>query len=129
MPVDSETAKSFTDLGIAGAALLIVLVLIILVFTFVKSQSKSIDKLCSKIDTLVNQNATYLITNDKDQKETIHLLTQINVLLTDMQVRIVRIDDRTYSCIGQPQKIRKTIKAKVMEETKDDTTKGKEEES
>jgi uncharacterized protein YoxC len=106
MPVDANTTKSFTDLGIAGAALLIVLVLVIFVFAFMKNQTKSIDKLCSRIDNLVNQNATYLITNDKDQKETIHLLTQMNLMLTDIQIRAVRIDDRTYGCLGLPQKVR-----------------------
>lgn len=108
MPVDSSTVKSFTDLGIVGAALLIVLVIIILVFV---SQAKSIDKLCSKIDQLITHNSEetnklnqVLIANDKDQKTLLKLLANILELVSDISKRTIKIDERTFFCLGDKKK-------------------------
>lgn len=94
------TSEAWLDLGAVGAALLIVLVIVILMF---KQQSNSVDKLCTKIDDLVtsfsNTNQTLsnvIISNDKDQKEVLHKLDDMNAMMTDMQKRIVRIDVRLY---------------------------------
>ena len=93
-------AAEWLDLGAVGAVLLIVLVIIILMF---KQQSNSVDKLCTKIDALVTSFTTtnqtlsnVIISNDKDQKEVLHKLDDMNNLLTDMQKRVVRIDVRLY---------------------------------
>jgi hypothetical protein len=111
MPISESTSKSFTDLGIAGAALLIVLVLVILVFAFMRNQSKSIDKLCVRIDNLVTQNSTYLITNEKDQKEILRMLVQIAATETDIQMRVVKIDERTVynQLIEQNKRVKEEI--------------------
>lgn len=93
-------SEAWLDLGAVGAVLLIVLVIVILMF---KQQSNSVDKLCTKIDALVtsfsNTNQTLsnvIISNDKDQKEVLHKLDDMNNLLTDMHKRVVRIDVRLY---------------------------------
>lgn len=48
--MDGITPEAWLNLGIPGAALFIVLVIVISMF---KQQSKSVDKLCIKIDELV----------------------------------------------------------------------------
>lgn len=111
MPVSDSTVKSFTDLGIVGAALLIVLIVIIFMFAM---QSRSIDKLCTKIDNLITHSANQnlelnkvLLSNDKDQKTLIKLMTSILEISQDTNKRTIRIDDRTYSCIGNTPKDRR----------------------
>lgn len=119
MPISESTANLYLQLGIAGATLLILLVFIILLFKFISENKKSksgnevsrIDKLCDKIDALITSNALHtqklnevLLTNDKDQKSTIKLLDRILGSILDTQRRVVRIDDRTYRCLGNPNK-------------------------
>ncbi|MBZ9637515.1 hypothetical protein [Clostridium sp. FP1] len=114
MPVKSEIANLFLQLGIGGAALLLILVFIILLFKlFTKinfnentSQNVRIDKLCDKIDNLITSYAEntqklneVLLTNDKDQKSTLKSLEQMLELIIDVHRRVTRIDDRTNSCI------------------------------
>lgn len=93
-------ASDWLDLGAVGAVLLIVLIIIILMF---RQQSNSVDKLCTKIDALITSfsNTTQtlnnvIISNDKDQKEVLHKLDDMNSMMTDMHKRIVRIDVRLY---------------------------------
>ena len=119
MPVSGATVDKFIQLGIAGAALVVLLICIVLLFRFLADNKRSknvsdinrIDKLCDKIDALITSNAEHttklnevLLTNDKDQKTTIDLLDKILNLALDTQRRVVRIDDRTYSCIGNKNK-------------------------
>lgn len=119
MPVLNETANLYLQLGIAGATLLILLVFVILLFRLVSkintsengTQNNKIEKLCDKIDGLITSNADYtqklntvLLSNDKDQKSTLNLLDKILELVIDTQRRVSRIDDRTYSCIGNAKK-------------------------
>lgn len=119
MPIQETTANLYLQLGIAGATLLILLVIILLLFKFMtdfKSSKKQadgsrIDKLCDKIDALITSNAEHtqklnevLLTNDKDQKETLKLLEMILSPVLDMQRRVVRIDDRTYRCLGNEKR-------------------------
>ena len=114
MPVQSEIANLFLQLGIGGAALLLILVFIILLFKlFTKinfnentSQNVRIDKLCDKIDNLITSYAEntqklneVLLTNDNDQKNTSKSLEQMLELIIDVHRRVTRIDDRTNSCI------------------------------
>jgi hypothetical protein len=116
MSVQETTANLYLQLGIAGATLLILLVFIILLFKFIGDNKKSktgnetnrIDKLCDKIDALISSNAEHteklnevLLTNDKDQKTTIGLLDKILDCVLDTQRRVVRVDDRTYSCLNK----------------------------
>ena len=118
MPVNQTTSNLYLQLGIAGATLLILLVVIILLFKFMSENKKTravdsgnkIDKLCDKIDQLITSNADYskalntvLLSNDKDQKETLKLLDTILGLVMDTQRRIVRVDDRTFSCLGKEE--------------------------
>ena len=91
---------AWLNLGIPGAALFIVLVIVVSMF---KQQSKSVDKLCTKIDELVTSFSDnnlklneVIISNDRDQKEVLRKLDDMNGIMTDMQERIVRIDVRLY---------------------------------
>lgn len=102
--INDISAGSWLELGIAGAALFIVLIVVLLMF---KQQSKSVDKLCTKIDALVtsfsNNNLKLnevLISNDRDQKEILHKLTEIHEEMVDMHKRVVRIDTRMYDQIN-----------------------------
>lgn len=119
MPIQETTANLYLQLGIAGATLLILLVFIMLLFRFMsdfksskkQEDSSRIDKLCDKIDALITSNAEHtqklnevLLTNDKDQKETLKLLDMILSPVLDIQRRVVRIDDRTYRCLGNSNK-------------------------
>ena len=78
----------------------IVLIVVMLMFN---QQNKSIAKLCDKIDELVtslsnnnNKLNEVLICNDKDQKEVLRQLDDMNKEIKDMHSRIVRIDSRIY---------------------------------
>lgn len=94
------TTDGWLNLGIPGAALLIVLIVIVLIFN---QQSKSVNKLCEKIDVLVTSFSdnsvelnNVLINNDRDQKELIRQLDGMQDELKDIHKRIVRIDVRLY---------------------------------
>ena len=98
--MEGITPDAWLNLGIPGAALFIVLVIVISMF---KQQNKSVDKLCVKIDELVtsfsNNNLKLnevIISNDKDQKEVLRKLDDMNDTMNDMYKRIVRIDTRLY---------------------------------
>ncbi|APC82156.1 hypothetical protein [Clostridium botulinum] len=100
--ITETTQQLYLQLGIAGATLLILLICIVLIFKRLKdlNGSTTIEKLCSKIDDLVTINNKVLLSNDKDQKETLRLLKNLLETTTDTQKRVVRIDDRTYRCLG-----------------------------
>lgn len=98
--MEGFTPEAWLNLGIPGAAMFIVLVIVISMF---KQQSKSVDKLCIKIDELVTSFSDnnlklneVIISNDKDQKEVLRKLDDINDTINDMHKRIVRIDTRLY---------------------------------
>lgn len=98
--MEGITPEAWLNLGIPGAALFIVLVIVISMF---KQQSKSVDKLCVKIDELVTSFSDNnlklneaIISNDKDQKEFLRKLDDMNGIMNDMHKRIVRIDTRLY---------------------------------
>lgn len=98
--IEGITPEAWLNLGIPGAALFIVLVIVISMF---KQQNKSVDKLCIKIDELVTSFSDnnlklneVIISNDKDQKEFLRKLDDMNDIMNDMHKRIVRIDTRLY---------------------------------
>lgn len=98
--MEGITPDAWLNLGIPGAALFIVLVIVVSMF---KQQNKSVDKLCIKIDELVTSFSDnnlklneVIISNDKDQKEVLRKLDDMNDLMNDMHKRIVRIDTRLY---------------------------------
>lgn len=98
--MEGITPEAWLNLGIPGAALFIVLVIVISMF---KQQSKSVDKLCIKIDELVTSFSDnnlklneVIISNDKDQKEVLRKLDDMNDIMNDMHKRIIRIDTRLY---------------------------------
>ena len=98
--MEGITTEAWLNLGIPGAALFIVLVIVISMF---KQQNKSVDKLCIKIDELVTSFSDnnlklneVIISNDKDQKEVLRKLDDMNEIMNDMHKRIVRIDTRLY---------------------------------
>ena len=98
--MEGITPEAWLNLGIPGAALFIVLVIVISMF---KQQSKSVDKLCTKIDALITSFSDnnlkldeVIISNDKDQKEVLRKLDDMNGIMNDMHNRIVRVDTRLY---------------------------------
>ena len=98
--MEGITPEAWLNLGIPGAALFIVLVIVISMF---KQQNKSVDKLCIKIDELVTSFSDnnlklneVIISNDKDQKEVLRKLDDMNEIMNDMHKRIIRIDTRMY---------------------------------
>lgn len=135
MPIPEQAVKSYTDLGVVGAALLILLIFVILMFTLFKfysnqttkmitrfssvetvNQTASIEKLVTKIDQLITSNAEHtgklnevLLANDKDQKVLIRTLDKMQTSLEDILKKVVRIDDRTYSCLGNSKPDRKGV--------------------
>jgi hypothetical protein len=122
MGVSDAVATLYLQLGIAGATLLILLIFIILLFKFFTKDNKRVDKLCDKIDLLVTSYAEntkmlneVLVCNDKDQDTTIRLLESLNALALDTQKRVVRIDDRTYKCLGSPEEKNKKEEGKRHE--------------
>ena len=101
-------ADKWLNLGIPGAAMFIVLIVVMLMFN---QQSRSIAKLCDKIDELVtslsNNNSRLnevLISNDKDQKEVLRQLDDMNKEIKDMHSRVVRIDSRLYDSMHKVRK-------------------------
>jgi hypothetical protein len=119
MPVDSTMANLYIQLGIAGATLLILLVFVLLLFRFIGENKRSkntsdesrVDKLCDKIDALITSNAEHtqklnevLLSNDKDQKVLIRTLDKVQASLEEILKKVVRIDDRTYRCLGNYKK-------------------------
>jgi hypothetical protein len=119
MPVDSIMANLYIQLGIAGATLLILLVFVLLLFRFIGENERSkntsdesrVDKLSDKIDALITSNAEHtqklnevLLSNDKDQKVLIRTLDKVQASLEEILKKVVRIDDRTYSCLGNYKK-------------------------
>lgn len=98
--MEGITPEAWLNLGIPGAALFIVLVIVIFMFN---EQSKSVDKLCVKIDELVTSFSDnnlklneVIISNDKDQKEVLRKLDNMCTVMNDMHKRIVRVDARLY---------------------------------
>jgi predicted glycosyltransferase len=98
--MEGITPEAWLNLGIPGAALFIVLVIVISMF---KQQSKSVDKLCVKIDELVTSFSDnnlklneVIISNDRDQKEVLRKLDDMCDVMNDMHKRVVRIDVRLY---------------------------------
>ena len=124
MPVTDGTVNLYLQLGIAGATLLILLIFVILLFRLIGSinknesvsQSTRIDKLCDKIDSLITSYSEntqklneVLLCNDKDQKNTLELLDRILSAILDVSRRVVRIDDRTYMCLGNEKHIKEEV--------------------
>lgn len=106
--VSTLSPDAWLSLGIPGAALFIVLIVVMLMFN---QQSKSVGKLCEKIDSLVSsfsENSSKLneviITNDKDQKELIRMLGDVHSEITNMYSRVVRIDSRIYDFINNNER-------------------------
>lgn len=101
LEVLQQTSNSWLELGIAGAALFIVLILVVLMF---RQQSNSIDKLCSKIDVLVTSFSDNnlklneaILSNSRDQAETLRKLDDLTDVVNDMHKRIVRMEAKTFN--------------------------------
>lgn len=114
------SAKFFTDLGISGAALFVVIHLINKIFKYLEKRSSSedrtkgnkFDRLCEKIDHLVDsfhemtqKMSEVMLNSNRDQQDISNLLNKHTDLLIDIQKKVVRIDDRTYKCLGDERKV------------------------
>jgi hypothetical protein len=115
MEVEPMKSDAWLQLGVAGAALFIVLVFVTYLFKYITKQSNSenklqadsINRLCDKIDNLIASNGEYtqklnevLITSGKDTDAILNILKTLSQNIADVQRRVVRIDDRTYKCLG-----------------------------
>lgn len=94
--MDPLNADAWLNLGVPGAALFIIAIVIILLF---RQQSKSIDKLCTKLDDIVSSFAVnnlklneVIICNDKDQRQILIELGRMNAALQDIQRRLIKED-------------------------------------
>lgn len=90
------TPEAWLELGIAGAALFIILIVVVLMFQL---EARNVDKLCNKIDEIVTSFSEnnlklneVILTNDKDQKETLRMLSSISRAINDMHKRIIEMD-------------------------------------
>lgn len=108
MPVSEGIANGYIQLGVSGAALLIVLISTMLNSKqndrIINNSNQKVDKLCDKIDALVTTITTDIISNDKDLKSIKEKLEFISSVEVENQRRIARIDDRTFQCLGNPRK-------------------------
>ena len=109
----------WAQLGVAGAALFLLWQFINKLFIYLENRNKSdgtrennkFDRLCDKIDNLIEafhdvtqKIGEVILSNTKDQKDIVSRLNQHTNMLMDIQRRVVRIDDRTYKCLGEPKK-------------------------
>lgn len=92
------TPEAWLELGIAGAALFIILTVVVLMFQL---QARNVDKLCNKIDEIVTSFSEnnlklneVILTNDKDQKETLRMLNSISRSINDVHKRIIKMDTK-----------------------------------
>lgn len=113
-----ELAKLFLQLGVAGAALYVVIFLINKIFSYLekrgnaddKDTGKKFDRLCDKIDKLVDsfhemtqRLSEVMLNNNKDQDEIKDRLDIQHGILLEVHKKVTRIDDRTYKCLGSPE--------------------------
>ena len=96
--MDPINADAWLNLGVPGAALFIIAVVVVLLF---RQQSKSIDKLCTKLDDIVSSFATnnlklneVIIGNDRDQKQVINQIAVLQSTMQDVQCRVIGIEAR-----------------------------------
>lgn len=105
-----QVTKGYLDLGVVGASLFIIVIFIVLFMKYnnkviLKSMNGNdkVDKLCDKIDTLVQVIHTQQTESYKDNKSIIALMNRQLDTSLDIQRRVVRIDDRTFACRGNPE--------------------------
>lgn len=106
--VAGQVTKGYFDLGVVGAVLLIIVIFVVLQMVFMNKLLKkvgsdpNVDKLCTEIRSLITVINTQQTVTYKDMKSINDKLDrQLNTSL-DIQRRVVRIDDRTYACRGNP---------------------------
>lgn len=92
--------EPWLQLGVAGAGMFIVLVVVWLVFS---NQAKTVDRLCNKIDLLINESirdreelTKVLVSNDRDQRQIKSRLDSLFKYVTDIHGCITKIDTRLY---------------------------------
>lgn len=97
------SVDSWLNLGVAGAALLIILITVWLVF---RQQAKSVDRLCDKIDKLVSTwSDTSLtlrevtLTSKRDQEEIMRQLDSISRVQQEVVKKVTRIDTRIFEAL------------------------------
>lgn len=104
--------KTMVDLGVAGAALLILYQVAKMFFKYMESRgkgdSKGIDRLCAKLDNLVDSNSAVIqkmsevmLSNGKDQQQLLRILEGQQMILSDIQQKVTKIDVRTQSCLKE----------------------------
>ena len=111
---NAEVTQLWLQLGVAGATLLILLTFGILFFKFIGnynrtikgSEDNKVDKLCDKIDILVNTiaedrkaQAETRVANEKDQKLTVDLLGSLMANSNRVLEKVTRIETQTANCI------------------------------
>ncbi|SHI74769.1 hypothetical protein SAMN02745975_00518 [Geosporobacter subterraneus DSM 17957] len=116
IPVNPETVRAISEgylsLGIVGGAMLFVLIITVVALIIFGMQMKSVfttiaDKLEGVGASLQEFTKALILNtskNDSDQAETLRMLNQINDTANDIRKKVVRIDDRTYACLGNTKK-------------------------
>jgi hypothetical protein len=116
-----EIFKGCVQLGLAGVALYLVLHFGDRFFDYLKEWGKSegkdpkFDRLCDKIDKLVDSNhdmavklGEVVLSGSRDQQDIVSRLDKQTDILLDIQKRVVRVDDRTYKCIGSVKTLKES---------------------
>lgn len=116
IPINPEAVRAISEgylsLGIVGGAMLLVLIITVVAMIIFAMQLKSVfatiaDKLESVGVSLQEFTKGLILNttkNDSDQAETLRMLNQIHDISNDIRKKVVRIDDRTYKCLGNPRK-------------------------
>lgn len=89
--------KSWLQFGFGGASLYI---LWRMIEAFMKNFSAKVDKLIESNNLYTQKLTEVIITNDKDQKQTLDFLRDINNNVIDTQKRVCVIDERTRQCLS-----------------------------
>ncbi len=103
--MEQFTPEAWLDLGIAGAAMLIVFFVVVFVFRqqakITEQQTKAVERIGEKIDAmqaivLENKNmiSSILSNDDKNHSQTVEYVSAMQSALNELRERIVRIDTR-----------------------------------
>lgn len=98
--MENFTPEPWLELGTTGAVLFIVLLVVWLVF---HSQNASINRLCDKIDNLIEEFSKnqieltkMVMANDRDQRQLSTRFDRVFERIDEIHKRVVRIDTRLY---------------------------------
>ncbi|MDF2546158.1 MAG: hypothetical protein K0R93_1056 [Anaerosolibacter sp.] len=116
LPVNPESVQAISEgylsLGIVGGAMLIVLIITIIAFVIFSMQMKTVfSTIAEKLENVgesLQKFTEALILNtakgESDQAEILRQLSELTSISNDIRKKVVRIDDRTYQCLGNAKR-------------------------